>query len=886
MSETKGLLKYIRELSRVAARLERHAAAKVREQFFLSVVQRVVLCLMGSTCSESDRQFVARRLMAGVAGEPAGACDVDPMMFCDQPTSLGWAYQVWNESTRDANSWAVSKRAEERHERVDIASVTQLFTDQYIADFLACRCIDLWSQGEQKETQCPTICDPAVGAGHMLVAAVLKLVSNGVAAPTIAQRLYGYDIDPLSVVIARTAVFCQLVRAGFSGDLTTLSDILGNSIQALEGPYGSLNRRSLVEEDRRSFDVIVTNPPYLGRRKLPIAFRDFLDNEYPAASVDLCAAFLQRCVELLSPHGLLGVVTSDTWMRLRQYAPLRQGGENFKGLFGELTIEGVYELGERAFATVGDLHDGMRAAVLVGRKAEPKRGHQVAYANLSMIASQAEKERALYLCIAQQSSAQYITYLSQTELANGGDVFLKASGLPRQFTESVRRVSNSCNIVVGIQTSNDAAYVRYIWQVPQDRSGWRVHCKGGGYSRWAGLNRWAIHWQAGVDDFLGATVARERAEKWAAQDGWVYSWFANGNVGVRRKQSGWTFGRAAAGGIFLNDRRLIALLNSRLASAAVRSIGGKIQLPEGIVKAIPAPCFFEPISEELIVHAVALKERIVSTELTEALFCPNEMPELKELFLVEALLLVVEGRLEQQVEQSIGLSLAERKALLDRLGMVSGWYGVSPSLREHALLHGVPSCYTDVVDLLDTTPSEIAVDAQQVPALKSLEQAIVSGKLDSLVNSRWLLPSSGIVESISRAFQIHPFDAVLGLYQLLDSSKVIREKLYGAHLAKNLIADVLSRLGHQWWGESDCKVSGWCHVLSFDDVLCLAKDRASLVQHVEIVGTPLEQWVSTALLDWQEKCFFGHSPLVVEKSRARIRAVRRRITEGNEQLVA
>lgn len=884
--EIKGFLKHIRKLSREAAQLKGNAAVSAREQFFLSVVKRLVRCSVGPACAEIDLEFVERRLMTGVGKELDSASVVEPEMLCEEPTSLGWAYQVWNELSRDANSWAVSRRAEERNERVDIASVTQLFTDRYIADFLVSRCIDLWSHWVTRQGSCPAICDPAVGTGHILVAAVKKLVARGVPVNAVAQHLYGYDIDPLSVVIARATIFCQLVRLGFSGDYATLSTTLADSLRALDGRYGSLDRESFSGVARQSFDVIVTNPPYLGRRKLPAAFREFLDSEYPAASVDLCAAFLQRCVELLAPDGMLGVVTSDKWMRLRQYTPLRQGGGNFKGLFGELTVEGVYELGERAFVTVGDVHDGMRAAALVGRKAVPVKGHRLAYADLSTIANQSEREAALHSCVADQSSSQYITWLTQAELTRGGDVFLKASGLPSQFTTAVRRVSDSCNVVVGVQTSNDARYVRYVWQAPQDRSGWRVHCKGGGYSRWAGLNRWVIHWQAGADCFLGASVARERAEKWAAHDGWVYSWFANGNLGVRRKQSGWTFGRAAAGGIFPHDRRLIALLNSRLASAAARSVGGKIQLPEGIVKAIPAPSDFELVSEEFVSHAVALKERLVSSDLTEALFCPDSMPKLEELLWLEALLLVVEGHLEQQVEHSMGLSLADRKALLDRLGIVSGWYGVSPSLGAHAVLDRVPSSYMEMVRALDKTPSEIAIAPQQGLSLSALERAIGSGQLESLIDARWLLPSSGIVESVSRAFRIHPFDALLGLYNLLGGSTSARVKLYGPHYAKSFVADLLGRMGHRWWSNSDGKGQDGYRVLSFDDVVSLAKVGEQLVHHAEMSGVPLEKWVTTVILDWQEKCFFGHSPLAVEKSSTGVRALRLRTAVEKEARVA
>jgi hypothetical protein len=335
----------------------------------------------------------------------------------------------------------------------------------------------------------------------------------------------------------------------------------------------------------------------------------------------------------------------------------------------------------------------MRAAILIARKAQARPDHRLAYARLAPVKQHDEKKRELSVCETSPQESRYVTAVNQTELAAGRDVFLKLSGLPESFLGNECKVGDLCNVVVGCQTNNDALFVRYIWQLPKDRTGWRVHCKGGGYARWAGLGRWAINWSAGADSFFSSSKARDRAERWIAEDGWVYSWFANGNLGVRRKPSDWSFGRAAAGGIFVKDRRLVAFLNSRIASASVRSLGGKIQLPEGVVKSIPAPSDLEPIDERLIDLVVQFRERVAATELTDALFRPGDMPQLEQILELEALILVIEGHLERQVELSLNLNQSEREDLVDCFGMLAGWHLPSKSISDYELTKLLPDEY-------------------------------------------------------------------------------------------------------------------------------------------------------------------------------------------------
>ncbi len=862
MKNISAVFRFVRQLAHSQAAVESGELNRARDRFFLSLGRRALCYALGDRVSPSVIREVERTITCGANERADDSADTVPDFFFDQPTLLGWAYQVWNTPARDVNSWAISKKTERRSEDVNIGLVTQVFTDQYIADFIATQCIARWFEDCDASRSLPLICDPAVGTGHILASVIKVEATRGITASDTAERLFGYDIDPLCVVIARVVLFCELIRHGFAGDPVVLSATLMEQFRVLEAPYGSLDRAAGFGRQLSVFDIIVTNPPYLGRRKMPAEFRDFLDREYPAASIDLCAAFLQRCVELLAPKGMLGVITSDKWLRLRQYSALRSGRGGFKGVFGELTIDSVHDLGPRAFSNVSDLHDGMRAAILVGSRRAPSPDHSVAYVTLSTTTTRAEKERLLQKNAEELKLLGHATNISQSDLEHGGNVFIRASGLPTSFCKITSKIQDSADVVVGVQTSDDARFVRYVWQPPEDRSGWRVHCKGGGYGRWAGLNRWIINWKSGAAEFLKTGKSHQRAEHWAEKEGWVYTWFANGSLGVRRKEGGWTIGRAAAGGIFPKDPRAVAFMNSRIASAAIRSIGGKIQLPEGTVRAVPAPSSFEVVDASLISLAVELKEQIAAAELTEARFSPGMIPHIESLWHLEALLLVVEGVLEDQVERSLDLGGSEQRGLVSRLGMMAGWYRPTVPLDQHAAGKRMPERYRDFIQ---RCAGELwGREVVSVARLSYAEMVSVvrSGKVEDLIDSNWMFPSSGVVETFCRAFRLHPFDAVEKLRELLLQPSRMGQRIYGAHIAKCLIDTVLRQLGHRWWCQAETDIDGHFEVLLFDDVVSLARDTLAGGYDPEILGEPLERWVTRVLVEWHDSYFLRASPLI------------------------
>jgi hypothetical protein len=78
---------------------------------------------------------------------------------------------------------------------------------------------------------------------------------------------------------------------------------------------------AFVELMGRKFDVVLMNPPF-GAGSL-VAKKEF-DKSYPRTKNDVYAAFVERGVELLRPHGMLGAITSRTGFFLSSFQRWRE----------------------------------------------------------------------------------------------------------------------------------------------------------------------------------------------------------------------------------------------------------------------------------------------------------------------------------------------------------------------------------------------------------------------------------------------------------------------------------------------------------------------------------------------------------------------------------
>jgi hypothetical protein len=215
-----------------------------------------------------------------------------------------------------------------------------------------------------------TVCDPACGSGAFLIAAYdwfearrCELLDDlrradpdapeckgdreewkARSADVILRRnLYGVDLSPESVEIARLSLWIRTARPGRR--LTDLSDNVrvGNSVvedSALDPRAFDWKAEFPAIVEGGGFDAVIGNPPYVRQERLG-PFKDHFKGRFRAyhGMADLYVYFYELGANLLRPGGRLAYVVTNKWMKAGYGEPLRK-------FFAEQTwVESVVDFG-------------------------------------------------------------------------------------------------------------------------------------------------------------------------------------------------------------------------------------------------------------------------------------------------------------------------------------------------------------------------------------------------------------------------------------------------------------------------------------------------------------------------------------------------------------
>jgi hypothetical protein len=73
----------------------------------------------------------------------------------------------------------------------------------------------------------------------------------------------------------------------------------------------------------QKYDVVCTNPPYMGRGGMNAKLKKILDSQFKNANKDLFAVFIKRNSKYAKVYGFISMITMESWMFLSSYEDLR-----------------------------------------------------------------------------------------------------------------------------------------------------------------------------------------------------------------------------------------------------------------------------------------------------------------------------------------------------------------------------------------------------------------------------------------------------------------------------------------------------------------------------------------------------------------------------------
>ncbi len=478
--------------------------------------------------------------------------------------------------------------------------------------------------------------DPCMGSGHILVYAFDVLMqiylSQGyterdAASKIVENNLYGMDIDKRAYQLSYFAVMMKgrasdrrFLTRDIKPNLCYFSEMGGINAENLDGKlkefaeqfenadtYGSLLEVGSFDVDEISelinqfeetfdtqgyrdillkmvsaykilcqrYDVVTTNPPYMGGSGMDIRLADFVKKNYPDSKSDLFAVFIERCGNLAKKY--YAMITQHAFMFLSSYEKLRQK------LLTNTTIN-MAHLGARAFDEIGG--EVVQTTAFINSINQIK-GYTGTYVRLVDVNGENEKAEK-YLsgekrCFAIQS------------------IFTKIPGSPVAYWASKKQlelflntpllnyaISDGQNI-----TGNNDIFLRNVWEVSNSSVGdkWILCARGGAFRKWYGNIEEVIDWsEAARDHYRSDKISRIVPEYIRFRKGISWSRIASSNIGFRMLSKTELFEKTGVS-IFVKDESqyeyIIALLNSTITTHLIKLITQVITLQVRDVFSIP-----------------------------------------------------------------------------------------------------------------------------------------------------------------------------------------------------------------------------------------------------------------------------------------------------------
>lgn len=439
----------------------------------------------------------------------------------------------------------------------------------------------------------------------------------------------------------------------------------------------------------RRYDVVATNPPYMGSVNMGDNLRLYCQIHFEKSKYDLFSVFIERCNELLVNNGILGLITQESWLSSQQFEKLRiyfLKHHNFRLLV---------HIGPHGFSEIGG---GKVSSALIsmqkGNSFLNKNNKLIAY-RLIDIKNAKDKEILLKQCInLENNSRKFLTNIKKFLSLPKAPIAYWASDKLLDLIASNKSLGILINNANFTKTGNNNRFLRFYWEIKQNDfnigSRWVWISKGVRFSRWQGSWNVVIDWSEGARlHYRKDKVARITDEEFWAIPGLTYC--TNSTLGLAfrmiNRPGVATYNSPHIFSKKISNWFLLAFLNSRFSTYIIRLIAGPLAVVIGDIQRIPCPNSL--INEEYFLVKIAqisfkCKEFFVTSQLDESDFeiavlsiedlnirkCVNSISFQNNIYGMFLSLTV--GINDDFIVKKLGIE-SEKKNIIDLLGIPAGW---------------------------------------------------------------------------------------------------------------------------------------------------------------------------------------------------------------------
>ena len=397
---------------------------------------------------------------------------------------------------------------------------------------------------------------------------------------------YGSILQPKVTLAELDALQEQLREVDGASDMGSFTDqfVAGQLLRVL---------CPLVEQARmlvQKYDVVVTNPPYMGGSGMNAHLSDFVKKNYPDTKSDMSTVCMERTLNMCNAHGYMAMINIPVWMFLSSYEKLREK------MLRENTIVSMVHPGRGIFGS----DFGTTSFVIAKAHLQGYKGHyRRLFDKQGEVESVEQREQRFF-------EKRGVFYATQ-------DNFSKIPGSPVAYWigkemfgayDKGQKLKDISTARVGLQTSDNNRFLR-LWyecglnntefccttldECNSNPKKWYPHNKGGAYRKWYGNIEYIINYGNGGYDLAHAPGAATIPELYAFREAITYSRITSGDISFRIQTQNTIFDSACVD-IFprgLSIHYLLGLLNAKLVKSYISVIAPTLNTQPGDIAKLP-----------------------------------------------------------------------------------------------------------------------------------------------------------------------------------------------------------------------------------------------------------------------------------------------------------
>lgn len=351
------------------------------------------------------------------------------------------------------------------------------------------------------------------------------------------------------------------------------------------------------------YDVVVTNPPYMGTSNANRKLSEFLKKNYLVSKNDLFAAFMERCAIFSKNECYYSMITQHSWMFLTSYEKLRNQ------LLGNSTIISMAHLGTRAFEEIGG--EVVQTTIFINKNSKIE-NYKSSFIKLTQYNSSDEKQQKVLEAI----NADNCDYLYETDQRNfekipGSPIAYWASDSVIKAFESGKAMGDVIDVKQGLATADNNRFLRLWYEVDigkckfdsknsdellLSQKKWIPYNKGGQRRQWYGNYDYMVNWEKDgfeIKNFVdknGKLRSRPQNRDSYFKEAITWGLIASGGFSIRYRSCGGIHDVSGMSAFFNGSLSLnyaLGLMSTKLSDFIFKMLNPTINLQVGDFKNFP-----------------------------------------------------------------------------------------------------------------------------------------------------------------------------------------------------------------------------------------------------------------------------------------------------------